>query len=128
LLILENLHEITIWRDGLDDPHRRRMNHPNAVWHTWRRTTKAEPPKRQHVVKGSKTYIRPIHWSGEAIRRAASAMRENWCADTFVLASVALKAAVRNEADVFELMSGEPGIEPAPCRSIAKGLLRSLTA
>jgi hypothetical protein len=45
LLVLENLPAIEAWRAGLDDAQRRRLNHPGAVWHGWRRAV-AEPRTR----------------------------------------------------------------------------------
>jgi hypothetical protein len=92
----------------LDDAKRRRLNHPGAVWHAWKRATKGETsvPTRRQVVKGAKAKGNghAIHWNGDAIRRAASAIREVYSTDFYVMARRALEAAVRNEADLIELL------------------------
>jgi hypothetical protein len=55
LLIIENLGAIEAWRNSLDEAQRRRFNHPNSVWFSWRRAMKArEPQHRQHVVMAVK--------------------------------------------------------------------------
>jgi hypothetical protein len=36
---LENLPAIERWRDGVDEAKRRKLNHPNSIWHTWRHAT-----------------------------------------------------------------------------------------
>lgn len=48
----------------------------------------------------------PIAFKQDMIKRAAAAIRENWTGsiiDTYVIANAALKAALRNEADVRDL-------------------------
>ena len=45
-----------------------------------------------------------IHWPGDAIRRAACAIREVYSSDFYVMARRALEAAVRNEVDLLELV------------------------
>jgi hypothetical protein len=124
LLILENLPAIEAWREGLDEAQRRRLNHPNAIWAHWRRATKPKQPtapKRQHVVKGTTPHKsgRPIHWDGDAIKRAANAIRESYSTDFYVLARRALEAAVRNENDLLALLP-EPAATSTPQRSIEK--------
>jgi hypothetical protein len=93
VLVLEHPPEIEAWRESLDDVQRGRLNHPSAVWFAWKRATKAEAatPHRQHVVlraapKPKKTGNgRPIHWNGDAIKRAAIAIREAYSTDFYVL-------------------------------------------
>ena len=108
LLILENLAAIEAWRAGLDAAQRRTLNHPGSVWAHWRRSTKIETsvPTHRHVVKGGKAKGNghAIHWNGDAIRRAASAIREVYSTDFYVMARRALEAAVRNEDDLLELL------------------------
>jgi hypothetical protein len=54
----------------------------------------------------------PVRFTQEMIRRAATAMRENWSNDCFRLATITLQAAIRHEADLLELLRpnhAEPG-------------------
>jgi hypothetical protein len=129
LLCLENLPAISAWRDGLPEAKRRTMNHPAACWHAWRRSAAEGGPAvpRRAPVKAASGngnarrelapalvelgvggngggYTRPIFWGGEAIRRAANAIRESYSTDFFVMARRALEAAVRDESDVNELL------------------------
>jgi hypothetical protein len=61
-------------------------------------------------------YFRPIKFDQDMIRRAAMAMRENWSGDTYKLAAVALRAAIRNETDLLTLL---PAAAPAtPPRAV----------
>jgi hypothetical protein len=46
------------------------------------------------------------------IRRAAIAIGENWSNDTYRLAAVALRAAIRNEADLLALLPAASGAPP----------------
>jgi hypothetical protein len=70
-------------------------------------------PARRHAATIDATadceYIAPQGrsadpWTGDAIRRAASAIRETYSTDSFIMARRALEAAVRNEADLIELL------------------------
>jgi hypothetical protein len=69
-----------------------------------------------HVVKGGKQHHgqgRPVYWPQDAIRRAADAMRESRSNDLYILAKIALHAAIRNRDDLLDL-------DPAPSRAPAK--------
>lgn len=119
LLVLENLPAISAWRDGLDEAQRRRLNHPSSVWARWRRATNVAPHVQHVARRGTPTpmakgYGRPIYWPADALRRAATAIREARSADTYILARRALEAAIRNESDLLTLL--EP---PAKQRSYA---------
>jgi hypothetical protein len=118
IVCVENREAIEKWRETLEEAHRRRLNHPNAVWFGWRKSLRpAEAPSpRQHVVKGVKTHRedKPIYWPQDAIRRAATAMRESMSSDLFVLARVGLEAAIRDEHDLLELL---PAPKRPPVRS-----------
>jgi hypothetical protein len=107
LLILENLPAIERWRAGLDDAQRRRLNHPNAIWAHWRRSTRAETaaPTRQ-CVRGAKPHRtgKPIFWPQDTLRRAAEALRGCPSNDIFTMARVVLESAIRSEGDLFELL------------------------
>jgi restriction endonuclease Mrr len=74
-----------------------------------------EPPQRRHVVKGAMSHkcAKAIFWQQDVIRRAAHAMREARSNDLYVLARVALLAAIRDEIDLLELL-------PAPTRAPAE--------
>ena len=58
------------------------------------------------TVNGS--YHRPVHFDQAMVRRAAIAIGENWSNDTFKLAAVALRAAIRNEGDLLALLPATP--------------------
>jgi hypothetical protein len=90
-----------------------------AIWTRWRRSTKTEitAPTRQSV-KGAtaKGNGHAIHWNGDAIKRAAIAIRESYSTDFYVMARRALEAAARNEADLLKLLPPDPEVKPAPTR------------
>lgn len=112
LLVLENLPAISAWREGLDDARRRRLNHPNTVWHAWRRdtttnvdsTTGGSSTPRTAAAAPRCGYGRAVHWPSDALRRAAAAIREAHSSDVIILARKALEAAIRNEADLLALL------------------------
>jgi hypothetical protein len=55
-----------------------------------------------------------VFWPQSAIKRAADAMRESGSRDLYVLARVALEAAIRCEADLLELLSPHAPMSPLP--------------
>jgi hypothetical protein len=87
-----------------------------VVCDIWKRATAAElsAPKRRNVVRGAKLHTggRPVHWNGDAIKRAAVAIRENYSTDFYVLARRALEGAIRNEADLLALLPEPPATAP----------------
>jgi hypothetical protein len=105
LKIVDNIAEIEAWRATLDDAGRRHFNHPQSIWTHWRRSLGAErskpPPREQRRPRSG----RAIFWGQDHIRRAAHAMRESRSSDYFVLARVALQAAIRTESDIEALLS-----------------------
>jgi hypothetical protein len=116
LLCIENIIAIEKWRSGLDEDRRLRWNHPDSVWHHWKRTTSITPsrcadpkPRPQFTGKAvSGGYHRPVHFDQDMVRRAAIAIGANFCNDTFRLAVVALRAAIRSEIDVLALLRETP--------------------
>jgi hypothetical protein len=108
LLCLENLPAIEQWRATLSEKERERLNHPGAVWHAWRRAVAEPPLPRRAPAKGAQPHGggKPVFWNGEAIRRAAIAIRESYSTDTMVMARRALEAAIRSEDDLAELLDG----------------------
>jgi hypothetical protein len=122
VLCVENRDAIEAWRATLDDAKRRTLNHPGACWHAWRRSMTAEaPPPRFHVVNGGKMHRqgKAISWPGDCIRRAALSMRESRSTDFFILAKVALEAAIRHEIDLLELLPAPPRAPVKPPSSSA---------
>ena len=121
ILCAENRVAIEAWRSNLDDGTQRRFNHPGAVWHAWRRSHlpvlrelgpehrlgggRQRPEPRPANAKG---YPRVLFWPGEMIRRAAIAMIEARSTDYFVMAKLALEAAVRDQDDIAELLDSKP--------------------
>lgn len=111
LLVLENLPAISAWRDGLDETKRGRLNHPGAIWHAWRRATKAESQNvvlKATATKSHKGYGKAIYWPQDALQRAAAAIRDARSTDTLILARRALEAAIRNEMDLLALLPPVP--------------------
>lgn len=115
LLVIENLPAIMAWRETLPPDRRRAWNHPNAIWSHWQRATKqrqqvtniAKPAERH----GRKYYgPRP---SQDRIRCVATALREHWTADLYVLA-----AAVCLAMDAFDRGQEAPPAKPAAPRRI----------
>jgi hypothetical protein len=51
--------------------------------------------------------VGPIYWPQDAIRRAATALRECPSNDTFTLARIALEAALRCESDLIDLLPSD---------------------
>jgi hypothetical protein len=133
LLVLQHLPAVTVWRAGLPDAVRRKLNHPNAIWRSWRRSitiaerpssggSKERPPEAaaQPVVPSAPAEIsrharygkaKAIYWSQDALRRAHGAMILSRSSDLLTLARVALQAAIRNEADLLALLD-PPAKEP----------------
>jgi hypothetical protein len=129
--MLANLPAILVWRDGLDDEQRRRINHPHTVYMCWRRSiTIAETAKSPVVAKASQrsdlgskaatptpsvtapaatgySKIKSVYWSQDHMRRAHRAMVLSRSSDLLTLARVALQAAIRNEADLLALLSAD---------------------
>jgi hypothetical protein len=104
--------QIEHWRAGLDEARRHRLNHPNSVWSHWQRATRPRHITKAKAPNGGGG--RHINWPQDAVRRVAAAIRENWSNDTYQLARVALQAAIRTEADLYELLP-----PAAPARSEA---------
>jgi hypothetical protein len=122
LQCVENIVEIEKWRSGLDEQSRLRFNHPDSVWSHWRRSIAITPirypeprPRQANGTAVSGGYHRPISFDQQTIRRAGIAIGDNWSNDTFKLAAVALRAAIRNEAHLLALL---PAASAAPQRSV----------
>jgi hypothetical protein len=122
--LADNLVAIEAWRAGLPEGERDSQNNPEVILRNWRRATRAETPaadvavsQRQHVVKSDKPQRngKPIYWPGDCIKRAALAMRESRSSDLFILAKLALEAALPSRADLLDLLN-----EPAPTRAPVK--------
>ncbi|MGJ4928606.1 hypothetical protein ACQR1I_14225 [Bradyrhizobium sp. HKCCYLS2038] len=116
----DNVEAVAAWRDALPELKRRRYTTPHGIVSGWRKSLRCPLQKVRNIVQKprspSKAKGAPIGFSGETIRRAAVAMRDEWCNDVFVLARVALQAAIRNEADLIELLPVKRGhpVHPAP--------------
>ena len=125
ILIVENLPAVEMWRGSLDELQRRRLNHPNAIWHAWRRATKvtaavmtAAAPRQAAASRSNANgggYHKAVVFDQEMVRRVAVALRQNWCSDTMKLAIVALRAAIRDQDDIPALIPA-----PSPHRSNGK--------
>jgi hypothetical protein len=64
---------------------------------------------RRQIAKTSHHRVRSTDpWNGDAIRRAAVAIREAWCNDSYRLARATLEAAIRSESDLIDLLNGTP--------------------
>jgi hypothetical protein len=124
ILCVENREAIEAWRVGLDDAQRRRLNHPAANWHAWCRAKKAKesasaadvPPQRKHIVRSDEPHkggAQAVYWDQASVKRAAMAMIEARSQDWYVLARLALQAAVRTRDDVATLLDDPPARSPA---------------
>lgn len=122
LALADNAAAIRKWRDGLDDATRRRLNHPQAVWMNWRKSQGAKKPaaRRDYIKSDRPKHDMPnrtgghaaqVRWPQDMLKRTAIAMRESRSADWFVLARVALEAAIRNQDDLVALLAAS---EPKP--------------
>jgi hypothetical protein len=80
---LEHPTEVGTWRAGLNEGKPRTLNHPAAIWSHWRRSLKPATPACQYIrgAKASHKNGKPVYWPGDAIRRAASAIREVYSTD-----------------------------------------------
>src|SRR5262245_5177047 len=95
-IVADNMAQIETWRAGLSEGERAAQNHPEVVVRSWRRATRPKELQRLHVVvNGGKPHknAKPISWRQDALRRAATAIRENPSRDLFIIATVALNAA-----------------------------------
>lgn len=105
--VIANLNAIEKWRNSLGAERRRKINHVDSAFWGWKQA--ASPRKPRHAgVKPQRVVGRgyaPVYWNGDAIRRAADAMRECRSNDLFRLARVAVEAAIRNEGDLLELLT-----------------------
>jgi hypothetical protein len=108
LQVLENLDAITAWRDALPASTRRALNYPAACFHRWRRETRTAPIRREAVKSAHRGNGKAIHWPGDALRRAAIAIKESRTNDCIVLAKAALQAAIRDETDLLMLLPEKP--------------------
>jgi hypothetical protein len=123
LLVLENLPAIEKFRADLDPAKARRLNHPAAIWWRWQ-SAKAlagkTKPRRDHAQRShsSKTG-KPVYWPSEAIERAARAIHECRSNDTYIIARVALQAAIRGANDIAVLLDKSTAQRPA-CITVAQ--------
>jgi hypothetical protein len=114
--VLQNLPAITAWRNRLPEAKRRSFNHPGACWHGWRRSSSAtkETAERRQIVHRAGTVMekarkgKPVYWPQAALRRAHEAMLDSHSTDLLVLARCALQGAIRNEANLLELLDDAP--------------------
>jgi hypothetical protein len=95
----------------LQHPPHRRLNHVGAIWAHWRRrkqdSSRSAPAVRNFVnaAMPSHKHGKPVYFSQEALRRAATALRECRSNDIYTAARPVLEAAIRSENDLIELLS-----------------------
>jgi hypothetical protein len=124
---MSSIDAIEAWRAALPESQRNKFGHPDSIWFNFRRDVHEgvglrkysrpyRPPNANTgTAKATKSgYHRSINFSQDQIRRAGDAMRAHWCNDVYRMASIALSAALRHEADVLELFPPEPKPRPAP--------------
>jgi hypothetical protein len=126
IIMVEHRAEIERWRNGLDEVARRRANHPNTIVAHWRRNSsprrsgpKPKPkeprlpvPAMVAVDGAPQAHGKPIHHSGEAVKRAAMCLRANWRNnDVFVVARLMLESAYRTDHDLLAIW---PAHETSP--------------
>ena len=112
LLCLQNLDAIEAWRATVDAANKAQANHVGAVWHAWRRATRAQTSAAaRQPVRGATP-----HRGGQggllaasiSQPRGATAIREARSNDCIVLARRCLEAALRTELDLLELLPDPP--------------------
>jgi hypothetical protein len=120
-IIADHAVEIDRWRASLPDSDQRAQNNPQVIIRNWRRATAPNrtATARPHIVKEAmaKGYTRAVHCPADALRRAATAIREARSGDCIVLARRALESAVRDENDLRALLPDPPATS-TPRRSI----------
>lgn len=107
LLVIENLPAIEAWRATLHETQCRRLNHPNSVWWKWKTSQRSgSAVRRKHVAgKNGLSHGAAVHWPQIMLARAAEAIAECRSNDCIVMASAALRAAVRGANDIDELLA-----------------------
>jgi hypothetical protein len=133
-VLADNIDAIQSWRATLPASEQASQNHPQVIMRRYRRATEAEVSQvRQHVVSkvqgkaAKRAACTSVRWPQAAIKRAGDAMRQSWSNDVYKLATIALQAAIRTEADILELLLPEPPPKPAP-RQIAAPVAAELHA
>lgn len=105
--IIENLDEVTRWRNSLPPEKKRNTNHPSH-WASFVAFKRGRERQQRHPRPASSTVPiargRPVYWPQECIRRAAVAMRESGSRDWFQLARVALEHSVTNDMELLALL------------------------
>lgn len=115
-LVLDQLPEITAWRDGLPEAKQRALNSPSATWFAWRRSCgekkapKEKPAPFEKQLTEARATKKPLYWPQDALRRAHEAMLKSQSSDLRVLARAALQAAVRCEADLLAILEHPPAV------------------
>jgi hypothetical protein len=113
VLCVEHADSIEEWRVTLAEEKRRKLNHPNAVWHAWRKATQPSATSekiRRRIAAGlaATKSGKPVYWSQEHVRRAHLALLRARSSDLLTLARAALQGAIRNEGDLLGLLAGPP--------------------
>jgi hypothetical protein len=94
--VVENLAEVSRWRESLSPAERRRCNHPSTLWIGWRRATKAaKPAPRREPIQGAKSakpFRRTSRPSGDLIKLVATALHEANTRDYYIQAEAVLNA------------------------------------
>lgn len=136
MLCLDHLDEIEHWRTTLTDEQRTRWAHPDSVWMHYSRSLQparndvSSPHLAPHFVQHK--HHKPaeagrrgggaVYWDGESIRRAAAAIHETYASgDCYLIARRALEAAVRDEADLLELLRPNTAMSALPRRADVVG-------
>jgi hypothetical protein len=117
ILCVEHADSIEEWRQSLPEAKRRKLNHPGAVWHAWRKATQPSATSakiRRRIAAGlaATKSGKPVYWSQDHVRRAHLALLRARSSDLLTLARAALQGAIRNEHDLLDLL--EPPAKPAP--------------
>ena len=114
--IIENLPAVSAWRETLPpEAKQRKLNHP-SLWFRFRASVERRPmPRRYPPNPGPRLNSahvgshRQVYWSQDHIQRAARAVSESYRGgDVYVIARLALEAAIRSEADLFALIDSHP--------------------
>lgn len=116
--VIENLEEIQLWRDGLPEAKRLRLNYPAAVMSHWSRASapgrRVEPrarpdnPPSAESGKPSRYKSRPNYWSQDILRSAAEGIRMANSRDVYIVARAVLDAAFPDRDALIAVVNEAP--------------------
>jgi hypothetical protein len=68
LRIMECLDQVEVWRAGLKEDNRLRVNHPSTTWRTWSASKKGATPRRSSCTAQYKEEVRRLQEENDKLR------------------------------------------------------------